>query len=183
MPDWSYRTILRPVLFRLPIEVGRDLALVAIGVLGRVPGGRSIIEFMGHMRPVRPLRRRLGAVEIDSPVGLAPGIDTHLAGLPGLCRFGFGFVEIGPIPAPALPERQLQAQSEIPGGSPVDPAVERALGLPETWPREWLVDGVPVPEREIVEAHLAWYAATPGVVEEGLRRHAARIELLGLMYA
>lgn len=65
--------------------------------------------------------------------------------------------------------------------APVDPAVERALGLPETGPRDWLVDGVAVPASQVVSAHLAWYASTPGVVEEGLRRHSARIELLGLM--
>ena len=67
--------------------------------------------------------------------------------------------------------------------APVDPAVERALGLPDSGhsPGDWLVNGVPVPGREIVDAHLDWYAATPGVVEEGLRRHAARIELLGLL--
>ncbi|KAA0918489.1 WcbI family polysaccharide biosynthesis putative acetyltransferase [Dietzia sp. ANT_WB102] len=75
--------------------------------------------------------------------------------------------------------------------APVEHAVERALGLigrgadPDDATGgarggEWLVDGAPVPSREIVEAHLAWYAATPDVVEEGLRRHSARIELLGL---
>lgn len=64
--------------------------------------------------------------------------------------------------------------------APVDPAVERALGLPETGPLDWLVDGVSVPGDEVTQAHLAWYASTPGVVEEGLRRHADRIELLGL---
>lgn len=75
--------------------------------------------------------------------------------------------------------------------APVDPAVERALGLPGTSggdssgrdpaPGDWLIDGLLVPEREIIDAHLDWYASTPGVVEEGLRRHAARIDLLGLL--
>lgn len=64
--------------------------------------------------------------------------------------------------------------------APVDPAVERALGLPELGPRDWLVDGAAVSARAVVEAHLDWYAATPGVLEEGLRRHAARLALLGL---
>lgn len=104
MPDWTYRTVFRPVLFRLPTTVGRDLALGAIGTLARLPWGRRVIEFMGHMRPPRPLRRSLGAVQIDAPVGLAPGIDPRLLGLPGLCRFGFGFVEIGPVAVAAVPE-------------------------------------------------------------------------------
>lgn len=64
--------------------------------------------------------------------------------------------------------------------APVDPAVERALGLPESGPRDWLVDGISFSGDQVTEAHLAWYATTPGVVEEGLRRHADRIDLLGL---
>jgi len=40
MPDWSYRTLLRPFLFRLPPVVARDLSL---GVMGTRTGsgGRS----------------------------------------------------------------------------------------------------------------------------------------------
>jgi len=106
MPDWTYRTVFRPALFRLPTAVGRDLALGSIAAVAGLPGGRRVIEFMGHMRPPRPLRRRLGAVEIDAPVGLAPGIDPRLIGLAGLCRFGFGFVEIGPVTLAPTPERR-----------------------------------------------------------------------------
>ena len=79
-------------------------------------------------------------------------------------------------PPPRIGDREPLGDTR----APVDPAVERALGLPEIGPREWLVNGDTVSAREVVEAHLAWYESTPGVVEEGLRRHAARIELLGL---
>ena len=67
--------------------------------------------------------------------------------------------------------------------APVEPAVARALGVTGfdgTASDDWLVDGAPVRTRDIIDAHLAWYTATPGVVEEGLRRHADRIDLLGL---
>jgi len=97
MPDWSYRTVFRPLLFRLPDARGRDLALAAIGGLGGLPGGRRVIEWMGHMRPPAALAARIGDTPIDTPVGLAAGIDPHLVGLPGLCRLGFGFVEVGPV--------------------------------------------------------------------------------------
>ena len=97
---------------------------------------------------------------------LAEVFDRILAALPA------GMLD----PAPRIGDREPLGATR----APVDPAVERALGLPETGPRDWLIDGDPVDAREVIEAHLAWYAATPGVVEEGLRRHAARIELLGL---
>lgn len=70
--------------------------------------------------------------------------------------------------------------------APADAAAARALGarvedaVAGARAGRWLVDGAPVPAGGIVDAHLDWYAATPGVVEEGLRRHAARAEMLGL---
>lgn len=102
---------------------------------------------------------------------LATVFDRILAQLPA------GMID----PPPRIGDREPLGATR----APVDPAVERALGLPETGLpgsglRDWLVDGTTVPASEVVEAHLAWYAATPGVVEEGLRRHAARIAMLGL---
>jgi len=162
MPDWTYRTVFRPVLFRLPTAVGRDLALTAIGTLARLPWGRRVIEFMGHMRPPRPLRRRLGAVEIDAPVGLAPGIDPRLLGLPGLCRFGFGFVEIGPVSIGPVPERRTVRDdaTETIGLAPADAspglaAVEAALGRIKT-PRPAVIvrlaaDGTPADDQSVID--------------------------------
>ena len=97
---------------------------------------------------------------------LAEVFDRILAELPA------GMID----PPPRIGDREPLGATR----APVDPAVERALGLPETGPRDWLVDGTTVPAGDIVEAHLAWYESMPGVVEEGLRRHAARLELLGL---
>ncbi|MCE2725486.1 MAG: hypothetical protein LW698_01740 [Planctomycetaceae bacterium] len=162
MPDWTYRTVFRPALFRLPTTVGRDLALAAIGTVARLPWGRRVIEFMGHMRPARPLRRRLGAVEIDAPVGLAPGIDPRLLGLPGLCRFGFGFVEIGPVSVGPVPERRTvrdDATETIgiapPDASPGHAAVEAALGRMKT-PRPAVIvrlaaDGTAADDQTVID--------------------------------
>lgn len=167
MPDWSYRTMLRPVLFGMPTRPGRDLALAAIGGLARLPGGRAVIEFMGHMRPPRPLRRRLGATFIDSPVGLAPGIDPRIVGLAGVCRFGFGFVEIGPVTVAARRERGTARDDAVESISlwPADAnpgldAVRRAL------------DRIPAP-RPAVIVRLATAAHDDEAVMDGLSSHAA----------
>ena len=101
-----------------------------------MPGGRRVIEFMGHMRPPAPLRRRLGTTTLAAPVGLAPGIDPHLLGLPGLCRFGFGFVEVGPVSVAPVAERRtvrddvaetisLEPPDASPGLAVATAAVER----------------------------------------------------------
>ncbi len=79
MPDWSYRTAFRPLLFRLKPEAGRDLAL---GAMGR-------------------LRRRCAGIEFPSPVGLGCCVDPRLAATKALAEFGVGYLEIGPVVAQA----------------------------------------------------------------------------------
>jgi dihydroorotate dehydrogenase len=97
MPDWSYRTVFRPLLFRLPARLARDLTLRIMGTLARMPFGPHIIEFLGHMRPDPRLARTLLDQRFASSVGLGPGIDVNAVALPALARFGFGFLELGPI--------------------------------------------------------------------------------------
>jgi dihydroorotate dehydrogenase len=97
MPDWSYRTIFRPLLFRLPFPRARDLALGSMGLLSRLPLGGSVIDFMGHMRPDPRLRTRLGDLVLDSPVTIGPWLDRNLVATAALARFGVGLIEIGPI--------------------------------------------------------------------------------------
>jgi hypothetical protein len=50
MPDWFYRTVSQPVLFRLPARWARDLTLGFMGRLARLPLGPAIIDFLGHMK-------------------------------------------------------------------------------------------------------------------------------------
>src|SRR5262245_21891730 len=94
MPDWFYRTVSQPILFRLPAVTARDLALGFMGQLARLPLGPSIIHFLGHMRPDPRLRRSFAGIDFPTAVGLGPGVDTNAAALPALARFGFGFLEI-----------------------------------------------------------------------------------------
>jgi dihydroorotate dehydrogenase len=97
MPDWSYRTVLRPVLFRLGPERGRGLTLNAISRLAALPGGVAVIRLMGHMAP--PATIGLGAFRqtIRSPIGLAAGIDVDAIATRAFSEFGFGFIEVGPV--------------------------------------------------------------------------------------
>jgi dihydroorotate dehydrogenase len=115
MPDWFYRTVSRPMLFRLPVTVSRDLALGVVGTLARLPLGPFVIDLLGHMRPDPRLRTTVLGSTFPSPVGLGVGIDAKLIGLPALARFGFGFIEVGPVtvqPRSAAPlQRRPQRQA------------------------------------------------------------------------
>ncbi|WP_312113964.1 dihydroorotate dehydrogenase [Brevibacillus reuszeri] len=97
MPDWSYQTLFRPLLFLLPAKQARRLTLTAIGMLGKFPGGSLLIEIMGHMKPPASLSRSLASVPVSSPVGLGAGLDMDLQATEALSRFGFGYIEIGPV--------------------------------------------------------------------------------------
>jgi dihydroorotate dehydrogenase len=97
MPDWFYRTVSQPVLFRLPAERARDLALGFMGSLARLPLGPALIDFLGHMRADTRLRQSFLKIDFQTFVGLGPWLDTRAVALPALARFGFGFLEVGPI--------------------------------------------------------------------------------------
>ncbi len=97
MPDWSYRTVLRPALFRLPSALARDVSLRVMGPLGRTAAGRALIDFLGHMRAPAALRHSLLGLTFPSRVGLGCGLDPDLRAYEAFSRFGVGFVEVGPI--------------------------------------------------------------------------------------
>jgi dihydroorotate dehydrogenase len=111
MPDWFYRTLSRPLLFRLRAARARDLALGFMGTLARLPLGPAIIDLLGHMHPDRRLRCTHLGVSFPGPLGLGPGIDGHEVALPALARFGFGFLEVGPVrlrASPGTPDPELR---------------------------------------------------------------------------
>ena len=118
MPDWFYRTVTQPILFRLPAPRARDFALGFMGRLARLPFGPFLIDFLGHMRADPRLRQSLLDTDFPTAVGLGPWLDnTHVVALEALSRFGVGFIEIGPVTlegsAAARPVRRLEAQEAL----------------------------------------------------------------------
>ncbi|HJU54093.1 MAG TPA: hypothetical protein VJ715_05960, partial [Pyrinomonadaceae bacterium] len=144
MPDWFYRTVTRPILFRVPARQARNFALGFIGRLARLPLGPAVIDFLGHMRADARLRQSFLGIEFPTAIGLGPWLDTRAVALPALARFGFGFFEVGPVTIEAngsgrqverLKERQALRFSAIPDTlalAEVGPRLREAsrLGLP-----------------------------------------------------
>ncbi|OAS23637.1 hypothetical protein A8708_31855 [Paenibacillus oryzisoli] len=102
MPDWSYHTLFKPLLFRLSGRRARDLTLYAIGGLSRIPGGTFVIRTMGHMEMSPLLASELAGVPIACPVGLSGGLDPHGTAHKALAQFGLGFIELGPVTVRAV---------------------------------------------------------------------------------
>src|SRR5918998_1606473 len=117
MPDWFYRTVSQPILFRLPAPRARDFALGFIGRLGRFPLGPFLIDFLGHMRADPRLRRSLLDTTFPTAVGLGPWLDSQATASEALSRFGIGFIEIGPVTyegtTAAQPVKRLEKQQAL----------------------------------------------------------------------
>ena len=85
-----YRSLLRPILFRLPPETAHDLALwslpffLASGIIKKDSGWT-----LGKLN-------RFG-LEFDNPVGLAAGFDKNGVAGDYLAALGFGFIEAGTV--------------------------------------------------------------------------------------
>jgi dihydroorotate dehydrogenase len=90
-----YRSILRPVLFRLPPESVHEWALRGLS-LAFAPGfARGIASRHFESAPFGELRRF--GLKFKNPVGLAAGFDKNGLAAEGLAALGFGFVEVGTV--------------------------------------------------------------------------------------
>jgi len=113
MPDWFYRTVSRPILFRFPAVTARDFALGVMGGLARLPFGPAVIDFLGHMRADPRLRQSVLGIDFPTAVGLGPHLDAEAVALPALARFGIGFIEVGPVTvAGSVAERPIERRPE-----------------------------------------------------------------------
>lgn len=103
-----YRSILRPLLFRLSPETAHELALQTLsksfgsrwirGLAARHYSGQSFGEL-----------RRFG-LTFPNPIGVAAGFDKNGVAVEGLASLGFGFVEVGTVthlPQPGNPRPRL----------------------------------------------------------------------------
>jgi hypothetical protein len=97
VPDWSYRTFLRPLLFLRGEAAGRRAAVRGLSIVARLPGGPRLIDFLGHMRADERLRRRFGDTELAGPIALSAATDPHGDAILALERFGVGLIEVGPV--------------------------------------------------------------------------------------
>lgn len=103
-----YRSIVRPLLFRLPPEAAHEMALRFCETgLGTAPVRRLVARRFES--PSFGELRRFG-LSFSNPVGLAAGFDKNGVAAQGLSALGFGFIEVGTVtnlPQPGNPRPRL----------------------------------------------------------------------------
>ena len=87
-----YRSLLRPILFRLPAETAHELALTSLSFSSTLS---KQIRARYWRSPFGKLRRF--GLTFDNPVGLAAGFDKDGVALSSLAALGFGFIEAGTV--------------------------------------------------------------------------------------
>lgn len=88
-----YRSLLRPLLFRLPPETAHELALQSLSLAPSLTGYLFRDSF--HRSPFGKLKRF--GLTFSNPVGLAAGFDKDGIALEALAALGFSFIEAGTV--------------------------------------------------------------------------------------
>lgn len=88
-----YRSLLRPLLFRLPPETAHELALHSLSFAPTLT--KTLLGDRFKRSPFGKLRRF--GLTFSNPVGLAAGFDKNGIALDSLADLGFGFIEAGTV--------------------------------------------------------------------------------------
>lgn len=95
-----YRSVLRPLLFRLPPETAHEIVLHALAIALKDGSLRQLIA-RRYRRSAFGLR--CFGLSFANPVGLAAGFDKNGTSAQALAAFGFGFIEVGTVTHTAQP--------------------------------------------------------------------------------
>jgi len=93
-------TRLKPLLFRSDAERVHERVMGALSWTAERPGALRILGAACTVRDPRLSTRAFG-LTFPNPVGLAAGFDKNAVAVPTWVALGFGFVEVGSVPAHA----------------------------------------------------------------------------------
>ena len=88
-----YRSLLRPLLFRLPAELAHEFAIKSLSLTLRPRTARKFVAFRLRSWSLGPLKRF--GLDFSNPLGLAAGFDKNGVALAALAALGFGHIEAG----------------------------------------------------------------------------------------
>ena len=93
-----YKSLVRPILFKLDPENAHRLVFKAGSVLEKSVALQHAVNFLFYYEN-EILNTEVAGIKLDNPVGLAAGFDKNGLLLYVLPDFGFGYAEIGSVTA------------------------------------------------------------------------------------
>lgn len=91
-----YKSLLRPLLFRLSAEKAHYFTFNLVKNLHKIPGFGAITKSL-FIAKNKSLKVNLWGLEFPNPVGLAAGFDKDAKLFDELSNYGFGFIEVGTV--------------------------------------------------------------------------------------
>ncbi len=91
-----YKSIIRPLLFRLQAETIHHCIVRMLTILRYIPLAKSMIRAMFAIRSPK-LHKEVFGLKFPNPIGLAAGFDKNAEVFDMLGTMGFGFIEIGTV--------------------------------------------------------------------------------------
>ena len=138
-PD-TYRTFIRPLLFRLPPEAAQSVAHLALKQ-------RQVWRAASPLLQVENSRLEVGmaGMRLSNPVGLAAGYDKDFESIPALSSLGFGYLTCGTVtelprtgnPAPRVLRYESDEALVNSLGFPSKGVEHAAAQLEQAQSREW----------------------------------------------
>jgi dihydroorotate dehydrogenase len=172
MPDWTYQTVFRPILKRMPFPAAQAMAFGTMGYLGRNAVGRAVIRFMGHANPPKAASVVRGNLRFSSPCALGCGIDLSAHAVSALSLFGFGLIEVGPVDVGVSGESERKTTSWKNDGVTIPHAAQVDLDrIVDNLDRNRFRDGTMVVARLRIDED-----ADAGTVSDVLNRFGNRID-------
>lgn len=111
-----YKSIVRPLLFRLNPEPVHHLVATSLKVGLSIPGMRRLLRSQTTIKhPL--LEREVFGIKFPSPVGLAAGFDKNATLISEMDALGFGFIEIGTVTPLAQPGNPKPRSFRLPQDS------------------------------------------------------------------
>lgn len=92
-----YRTIARPILFRMDPERAHRLIVHGLGKAVRLPGVLPMMRSFWDVKPDPRLETELFGIRFRHPVGLAAGLDKDAVAVEGFAGMGLAFLEVGTV--------------------------------------------------------------------------------------
>jgi len=91
-----YKSFIRPLFFLLSPEKAHQVALTGLSIFGRFYPTKILIKSIFEYKSEK-LKRNIGGLIFQNPVGLAAGFDKDADAYDELGLLGFGFIEIGTV--------------------------------------------------------------------------------------